>query len=81
MSINIHPILTCQQPQLDFFVLPLSGLDVKISKPYFDFKDDNLFLKIDKLEAFNIGSAPNSNPLGGQKRLCDSNFLLIRLVL
>jgi hypothetical protein len=46
-----------------------SDLDVKITKPYFDFKDGDLFLKIDKLEVFNIGSVPNSNPLGGQKSL------------
>jgi hypothetical protein len=65
--VMIFPVLI--QGPLEAQLSELSDLDVKISKPYFDFKDDNLFLKIDKLEAFNIGSAPNSNPLGGQKSL------------
>jgi uncharacterized protein YhdP len=47
----------------------LSDLDVKISKPYFDFKNGNISLKIDKLEAFAIEPAPNSSPLRGQKNL------------
>jgi hypothetical protein len=65
--VMVFPVLI--QGPLEAQLSELSDLDVKISKPYFDFKDDNLFLKIDKLEAFNIGSAPNSNPLGGQKSL------------
>jgi hypothetical protein len=48
---EIFPVLI--QGPLEAQLSELSDLDVKISKPYFDFKDDNLFLKIDKLEAFN----------------------------
>jgi|UPI000255FEE5 uncharacterized protein YhdP len=66
-AVMIFPVLI--QGPIEAQLSELSDLDVKISKPYFDFKDDNLFLKIDKLEAFNIESAPNGNPLGGQKSL------------